>query len=191
MEINTVTGGFVAACWFVFYAVWIIAAFSTRRTTVRLGHRSGWRLAVLAIVVFLLARGRQGAPLARELWTYSPTLGVIADIVTVAGLAIAIWARAVLGAFWSANVVLKEQHAVVDRGPYGYVRHPIYSGVLLMVLGTVILWGRINALVLFVVVFAGLSVKARLEERLLSEHLAGAYREYKSRVRFALIPWVL
>ena len=66
-------------------------------------------------------------------------IGSVADILTGAGLIVALWARTILGTNWSSNVVLKEQHELIERGPYRFVRHPIYTGVLLMVLGTVTL----------------------------------------------------
>jgi uncharacterized protein (TIGR03435 family) len=126
-----------------------------------------------------------------SLWSVSLAVVVVADVVTVVGLAIAIWSRVALGVYWSGNVVVKEAHVIIDQGPYRFVRHPIYSGVLLMLLGTALLSGRLVGLLLFVVAVAGLTAKARLEERLLSEHFPVEYASYKTRVKRTLVPWLL
>lgn len=77
---------------------------------------------------------------------------------------------------------------MIERGPYRFVRHPIYTGVLLMVLGSVTLWGRMEWLGISI---AGLSVKARREERLLTKHFPEAYPRYRERVKAAIIPFVI
>jgi protein-S-isoprenylcysteine O-methyltransferase Ste14 len=189
MEI--LVGRFVALCWLAFLVVWLVAAFRTKRTVER---RRGVGLAWLwpLVVGLLWSSNRQDMGLlTARLWSYTATLGVVAVVITSAGLLIALWARTALGALWSSSVVLKEGHAVVDQGPYRYVRHPIYSGVLLMILGSVMLWGRLIALLLFVLAFTALWIKLRREERLLTTYLSAAYLRYKSRVKSALVPFVL
>jgi protein-S-isoprenylcysteine O-methyltransferase Ste14 len=180
-------GQFVALCWLTFFLVWLIAAFRTNRPTTRRGQPSRWWFWLLAVGVVPLLRQGSGLFTVR-LWSFSPVLGVVADGVTLAGLVVALWARTTLGDLWSSGVVLKEEHAIIDHGPYHYVRHPIYSGVLLMVLGTTLLSGSLLA---FLVAFFLLWVKSRQEERLLTEHLREAYSCYRSRVKSALIPGVL
>ncbi len=125
------------------------------------------------------------------LWPFTPAAGIVGDALALAGLVLSVWARITLGTNWSANVVVKEDHAIIDRGPYRSVRHPIYSGVLLMILGTAVLWGTLAGFLLLVVALAGFAVKARSEERLLTEYLGDSYSDYKRRVRWAVIPRVL
>jgi protein-S-isoprenylcysteine O-methyltransferase Ste14 len=120
----------------------------------------------------------------RTLWT-----GLLADAIVLAGLAVSLWARTTLGGNWSASVTFKENHELIERGLYRYVRHPIYSGLLLMVLGAAILFGRLFGFIALVIVFLGFWFKSRQEERLLTRHFPEAYPSYKSRVR-ALIPFV-
>jgi protein-S-isoprenylcysteine O-methyltransferase Ste14 len=120
-----------------------------------------------------------------EKWRHLP------DATTIIGLLIALWARRELGPNWSSSVVFKEQHELIERGPYRFVRHPIYSGVLLMLLGTMVVWGRLVGVVALLVIIAGLSVKASLEERLLARHFPEAYARYRRRVRAAVIPFVI
>jgi protein-S-isoprenylcysteine O-methyltransferase Ste14 len=86
-------------------------------------------------------------------------------------------------------VTLKENHELIQRGPYRVVRHPIYSGLLLMILGTAILVGKLGGFVVLAFSFCGLWVKLRREEALLTEQLPG-YSEYMRGTR-ALIPFVL
>jgi protein-S-isoprenylcysteine O-methyltransferase Ste14 len=90
---------------------------------------------------------------------------------------------------WSYDVVLKEDHEVIERGPYAYVRHPIYSGVLLMVLGSAVISGRCSAFIVLAVLFIGFWFKSLEEERLLTDHFPVEYKKYKQRVK-AFIPFV-
>jgi len=184
-------GRFIAACWVLFFVVWLIAALFAKRTIER--SRSWGRPIVWIVALLLLATRGRWTPLSSgvSLWRTTPTLAVVAAAVTAAGLSIAFWARAVLGGNWSGAVVLKEQHELIDRGPYAFVRHPIYTGVLLMVLGTVTFWGTRDGLILFAVMVAGLMVKAQREERLLTTHFPDVYPRYSARVRARIIPFVL
>jgi protein-S-isoprenylcysteine O-methyltransferase Ste14 len=184
-------GPFIAVCWLAFFAVWIIAAFFTKRTAERAGWWSGWWI-WLALAAIIVAR-RRSLPFSGGaiLWHPTPAVGIVADTITSVGLLVTVWARVVLGGNWSSNVVLKERHELIQRGPYRVVRHPIYTGVLLMLLGTMLLWGRVVGVVLFGISVAGLSVKASLEERLLMKHFPETYQRYRERVKAAIIPFVV
>jgi protein-S-isoprenylcysteine O-methyltransferase Ste14 len=105
----------------------------------------------------------------------------------VAGLAFAAWARIHIGRFWSSAVVLKAGHALIRGGPYALTRHPIYTGLLLAVTGTVLARDSIAGLLGWALVLAGFVVKLRQEERLLLEHFGPAYQAYQAEVP-ALIP---
>lgn len=185
-------GLFIAACWASFLTFWLIAALSTKRTVER---QSGWwRMVPLLAAVAVMLVQRSGGPLAQlvgaSLWQDTLPVGILADVLSAVGLAIMLWARVTLGGNWSGNVVLKENHELIERGPYRFVRHPIYSGLLLMYFGTAIYFARVGTLIALVAVVAGLLVKARQEERLLTRHFPQAYTSYKARVP-ALIPFML
>ena len=184
-------GRFIAACWVVFFSVWFIAAWFTKRTVER--SRSWVRWVVWIVAILLVASRSDWRPFmaGASLWRATPGLGAVAAAVTAAGLSIALWARAILGGNWSGAIVLKEQHELIDRGPYAFVRHPIYTGVLLMVIGTVTFWGTRAGVILFAMMVAGLMVKASREERLLTKHFPELYPRYRARVRARLIPFVL
>jgi protein-S-isoprenylcysteine O-methyltransferase Ste14 len=188
---TTSAGQFIAVCWLTFFIVWIVAAFWTKRTVERAGWWSGWWMWVI-LAAFVLSR-RRAVPFAggATMWHATETLGIVADVIAGIGLFVALWARASLGTNWSADVVFKERHELIERGPYRFVRHPIYTGVLLMLFGTVILSGRLMGLILLGISIVGLSVKARREERLLTRRFPEAYRRYRAKVKAAIIPFVI
>jgi protein-S-isoprenylcysteine O-methyltransferase Ste14 len=94
-----------------------------------------------------------------------------------------------LGGNWSGRVTIKEGHTLEKRGPYAIVRHPIYSGLLLAVLGTAIAFREIRGLIAVALVFAMLLMKSRMEERFMMEEFGSVYRDYGRQVK-ALIPFV-
>jgi protein-S-isoprenylcysteine O-methyltransferase Ste14 len=94
-----------------------------------------------------------------------------------------------LGALWSGNITTKQAHRVVDSGPYGIVRHPIYTGILLAAYATAAAKGTIPGVLGALLVTVGLWMKARLEETWLKAELGGdAYGTYRQRVPM-LIPF--
>jgi protein-S-isoprenylcysteine O-methyltransferase Ste14 len=100
-----------------------------------------------------------------------------------AGLLFTWWARIHLGRLWSANVSRKADHRVVDTGPYGIVRHPIYTGIIIASIATATLRGTVLSWVGASLMTLGWVVKARMEETFLREQLgAAAYDEYARRV---------
>jgi protein-S-isoprenylcysteine O-methyltransferase Ste14 len=114
------------------------------------------------ILIYLFCHGL--APRAgMELWPHTLAAGIAGDIVALAGLVIVLWARTALGGNWSSTVVIKENHEFVTRGPYAVVRHPIYGGVLLMILGLAIDYGHLAWFVVFCCCLVGLSFKAQFE----------------------------
>lgn len=115
---------------------------------------------------------------------------VLGIMLCAAGIGIAIWARRTLGTNWSGMVTLKEEHELVRRGPYGYVRHPIYSGVFLAAAGTFLaLTPTVPAVICLGLLFVGFRLKSLHEERLLSEIFPDQYPRYRREVR-ALVPFV-
>jgi len=151
---STLAGQFILLCFEIFFLFFLVSAFFTKRTIARGGQ--GWRMAVLiiALVAFVLSpRIRNPLDASRVLWPQTLAVGIIADIVTVLGLIVVLWARVTLGGNWSAWVVLKENHELIERGPYAYVRHPMYYGSLLMMLGWAILYGRVTGFALWIICF--------------------------------------
>src|SRR5215813_8580932 len=119
--------------WAALGIYWVLSALRTKRTEVNEARTSRLlRLALLCAMftVLLTDRGRVGV-LAQRFVPESAGLRVTGIAVTIAGLSLAAWARHHLGANWSDKVVLKVDHELIRTGPYSFLRHPIYSGVLL------------------------------------------------------------
>jgi protein-S-isoprenylcysteine O-methyltransferase Ste14 len=181
----------VPICWVTFGIVWIVGAFTAKPVAAGQGIWRRWCYRLVFVALLVAITGRSTRTMTIDLGSVAWAVLMSADVITVVGLVIAVWSRVALGVYWSGIVVVKEGHVIIERGPYRFVRHPIYLGVLLMVLGTAVLWGSRSGLVIFVVVLAGLGAKARFEERLLSARLPAEYGAYKTRVKYALVPWVL
>ena len=126
-------------------------------------------------------------------WLQGPLLAIppgatwVAVGVLLAGFAFAWWARLHLGRNWSGTVTLKADHALVRSGPYGITRNPIYTGLLLSLVATVLLRNDVAAVIGFALILTGLLIKIRQEERLLAGHFGPAYAAYRADVP-ALVP---
>jgi protein-S-isoprenylcysteine O-methyltransferase Ste14 len=178
--------------WLLWCLYWGIAAFSAkpaRRTepmASRLSHNIPLALGILLLVSPLSA----GTALRRHFLLPSFATFWIAALCLLLGLGFSIVARRSLGGNWSSTVTLKQEHTLTRSGPYRIVRHPIYSGILLAVLGGVIArgeWRDLIALALFVAAFLR---KIRIEERFMLAQFGDAYIRYQREVA-ALIPGLL
>jgi protein-S-isoprenylcysteine O-methyltransferase Ste14 len=184
------TTRFAIGCWGVGIAFWILSAFSVKRTKAQqpLLHRLCYFVLTAAAAILLNGSARM-TNWNRAIFPHTVVTGILGDFLLLVGLFIAVWARITLGSNWSAKVTLKENHELIQRGPYRVVRHPIYSGLLLMILGTAILIGQVGGFVVLGFCACGLWVKLRREEAWLTKHLP-EYSEYMRRTR-ALVPFVL
>lgn len=113
----------------------------------------------------------------------------MAIALAAAGAGLAVWARLSLGTNWSARVTIKQQHELVRSGPYAVVRHPIYSGLLLMVLGTAVEIGQVRGFLALALAFTGWFLKSRTEDAFMEQHFGGEYLQYKQQVK-GLIPGI-
>jgi protein-S-isoprenylcysteine O-methyltransferase Ste14 len=179
----------VAVLWGTWLLIWWLAALRTARTVI---HQSpGSRLAHSvwiwggALLLFMDAR-RLRPPLTTPLPT-TAWIGWVGAALVAAGLGYAIWARVHLGRFWSATVTLKAEHLLIRTGPYTITRHPIYTGLLLALIGSVLVRGNVAGVAGFGLVAIGLMLKVRQEERLLTEHFGEDYRAYQAEVP-AVVP---
>lgn len=190
-EMSDPTWLFIELCWIAWLIYWGVMAFSTKPTIER-GGFIGYRLVALILVLGWVLAGRL-LHLSSHSWLWQTTfaLGVVSDCIVLAGAAFTVWARITLGRNWSAEVTFKQDHELIESGPYALARHPIYTGLIAMGLGTAINYGRVIGFVLlFAICGAVLWWKARQEERIMSRHFPDAYTGYKMRVR-AIIPFVL
>ena len=117
-----------------------------------------------------------------QLWRPAPALGWAICALCAAGFAFTWWARLTLGDLWSGSVSRKEEHEIVERGPYRLVRHPIYTGLISSAFALAIQIGETGPLAGAALLALGFFLKARLEERFLAEQLGqGAYADYRRR----------
>ena len=179
----------VAICWLAFFASWAILA-------AVLGGGSGRKPRVvtgLVIRLLIAAALVLGAIYANRSSTQvfdvdTGDLAAAGAVVCVVGLAFAIWARVTLGANWGMPRTLHENPELVTSGPYRYVRHPIYTGMAAMFIGTTLVepYAAIPAvLVILYSVFSALR-----EEKDMQRQFPDAYREYRKRSKF-LVPFLI
>jgi protein-S-isoprenylcysteine O-methyltransferase Ste14 len=176
--------------WVAWTVSWLLAGLWSARTAVRtpLATAAPYRILQAVGVVMLFA------PRPPENWLPSWPVGdallwAMTGLV-VAGLAFCWWARLHLGRLWSGTVTRKEGHHVVDTGPYALVRHPIYTGLIIASFATAVARGGLTPLAGAGVVTAAWCIKARIEERLLSDELGEeAYAAYAARTPM-LVPFL-
>jgi protein-S-isoprenylcysteine O-methyltransferase Ste14 len=177
--------------WCAWALYWLISSIGNKATRRRepLGSRLAHVLPLLIGGVLLGVRELPwAAALGMRLWPRSFPVYCVGFVILIAGLGFAVWARMHLGRNWSGAVTVKQGHELIRTGPYGYVRHPIYTGILAGVIGTAICSGTLRALLGFVIIAAALTRKLRKEEEFMREVFPGQYQQYCAAVP-ALIPF--
>lgn len=178
--------------WVVLLVVWSIGFFGNKRT---LKHES--RFDQYVVIVLLILSGSLmfspgSTPALAAIRVVPGALGFawLGVGLTALGVAFAIWARVTLGKNWSGAVVtVKERHELVTRGPYAFVRHPIYSGFLLAALGTVMTNGDLGGLIGFALMVLAFALRIPREERFMTEQFPADYPSYKKRVK-TIVPFI-
>lgn len=174
----------LALIWLAWVSSWVIASFWSGRTKT---HVATWNSLIyrLPILCGAILLAPQTAQLLGEKQLYDPgNAGTYAlAVVTVLGISFTWWARIHLGRFWSNAITHKEDHRIIDTGPYGMVRHPIYTGLIVAILATGFAVATVTALLGAVCICFGEWQKARMEEGFLTAELgAEAYALYSRRV---------
>jgi protein-S-isoprenylcysteine O-methyltransferase Ste14 len=170
-------------CWGVVVALWIVGAFSSRRAaSLRqpLGSRELWSVgaAVVSWLIYRVARHQLLRLTTHSWWVEIPGL-----VLLLASTIFTIWARLSLGAMWSLSPnVLKDHHQLRTEGPYGVTRHPIYTGLLGMLLGTALLNGLGAWIGLPLVGAVVFTTRVPIEEGLMSKTFPDDYEHYRRRV---------
>jgi protein-S-isoprenylcysteine O-methyltransferase Ste14 len=175
--------------WLVFVVVWIVMALRTKTTQQRESVSSRLSYTVFVIAAFYLVFGREiTQPWLRiRLFQPSPISNWLGVALTAAGIGFAIWARLYLGGNWSGAVTVKVGHELVRTGPYRLVRHPIYTGLITALLGTGLLRPQMRSLIALVMLYVGLKMKSKIEERTMIETFGAQYEQY-SQSTGAIIP---
>jgi len=183
--------GVISGLWLVPIVYWFVSAIGAKRSVSRpwaWQRELGLRLGILALVLLVLrlsALYRTPLELRSYLINTNVPMGVLGVVLCALGVGSAIWARAYLGRNWGLPMSQKESPALVTTGPYAYVRHPVYTGFLLAMLGSAIgeslVW--LLPLLVFGIYF---SYSARREEKILLTQFPEQYSLYRKRTKMML-----
>ncbi len=177
-----------AVLWTAWAISWGVAARWASKPEARSPARQQWFYWALVAVGTVLIGLNFATGTARVDWMPFGTMQQILLVVALAGLGVTWWARIHLGTLWSGTVTRKAHHKVIKTGPYAIVRHPIYSGLSLAIVATVLLRPGWLGLIGAAAIIASFVIKYRLEERLLMEELGPEYKTYRKQVA-ALVPF--
>lgn len=174
--------------WIAFLAVWFTWALKTKPVKSRESVVSRLSYALPTVAAAYTMSGR-----IEPRWLHIPIfpaslwLQLLAVLITAVGIGFAVWARAYLGGNWSSSVTVKVGHELVHTGPYRWVRHPIYSGLILGLFGTALAQRKVGGLVAVALFYIGFKIKSRIEERAMTSTFGTEYDEY-CRSTGAIIP---
>lgn len=183
--------GLLALIWIGWLASWLAASFWAVRAKRRVMAADSltYRLPIFAGGILLTPWVAKTLSV-RPLWAIGDGGIYALAVVVLAGCLLTWWARIHLGLLWSSAITRKEGHRVIETGPYRFVRHPIYTGLIAAILATGAAVGTVTALVGAALIALGLCIKARMEERFLSIELGvDAYAPYRRRVPM-LVPFL-
>lgn len=173
--------------WLVFWVGWLVAAFTAKTSRGGWSQFAGARIILIAGVAYIIRQNWIGG--GKSGIVHSPVLAGVGLALWVAGLGVAVWARLYIGRNWGMPMTRREHPDLVTTGPYRYVRHPIYSGIILAFIGTAL--ATTLAALIAVVLMGGFFIfSATREERFLAKEFPDTYPEYKAHSKM-LIPFLL
>jgi protein-S-isoprenylcysteine O-methyltransferase Ste14 len=172
--------------WAAFGIYWLAASVGVKSGRTRWGRLAGSRVAIILILLLLV---RLKFFKGRHTVVSDPLLQGIGFVLFVLGLALAIWARAYLGHNWGMPMTEKADPELVTTGPYSSIRHPIYSGIILAMIGTAV---AVSVYWLIAVVLIGgyFIYSAVMEERYMTRVLPDTYPRYQQETKM-LIPYIV
>jgi len=181
-QLNLLAVVAVAGCWGAFALAWLAGAIyyesraPAERTRTWLGSTTWIGVIVVTVVRFAVPRADW-----RSLTVQTPWVRLLGLAILLAATALTLWARLALGTMWSAAPAVKQEHELRTSGPYAVTRHPIYTGLLGMLLGSGLLAGAGLWIVAFPVFLVLLQFKIGLEERLMLAEFPDDYPRYRRR----------
>ncbi|MCL4437677.1 isoprenylcysteine carboxylmethyltransferase family protein [Patescibacteria group bacterium] len=180
----------IVVSWLIFLIYWGVSAVGVKKDVRRLSGHYIIRFTIAAIIIFIVILKPSGVErFLNYSWTAPDSiLKNIGAAICALGVALAIWARWHLGKNWSPRPSVKENHELITSGPYRFVRHPIYTGMITALFGSA-LAGSFFWLIIFIVSGAVFVNRVRIEEGLMEQQFPKKYAEYKKRTK-ALIPFV-
>jgi len=179
----------LSIAWLVFWGYWLISAVTSYAPVQRReSHVSRLLYGIFVILSMLILFWAQNNSTYRFV-PDTTAVKVIGVVITFLGLGFAVWARAHLGKYWSGNVTIKVEHKLIRTGPYRWVRNPIYTGIIIAVIGSTVADGELLALLAIVFIAIGFLIKIRMEEKFLLEEFGEAFIQYKKEVK-SLVPFM-
>jgi protein-S-isoprenylcysteine O-methyltransferase Ste14 len=174
-------GSVLGVLWMIFGLYWLVSALSRKKTKKResISQRLRYTLPLAVGLFFLFGSAARRGWLAVRFLPAEPALEWIGVLLAACGVTIACWARYHLGSNWSGVVTLKEGHELIRTGPYRNIRHPIYTGILLAILGTAVSLGEVRGVIAFAIAWLSFYFKARREESFLSQEFGANFAEHQ------------
>lgn len=181
----------IVASWTAFLLYWVVSARMVKAIAERQSLRSALahRLPV-GLGWWLLAYPQWPSPLNSGMIPHTIWVQLLGVAICGYGLFFTLWARRTLAGNWSSDVTFKQNHELIQMGPYRFVRHPIYTGLLMMSLGTAVNFGQLHCWLSIVLTWIGFWIKLTQEEKLLLRHFPDEYPTYQKQVK-ALVPLLL
>ena len=178
---NEVIEYLLIICWGTIFFVWLIGAiYNYFKVPVK--RKKGIPITAFPLILLLWFIVKYIPTSYFELITYKNIwLEIFGSILLVLFTIFTLWSRIALGKMWSGNAQIKENHKLRTEGPYSVTRHPIYTGMLGMLLGTNLIFGFGYSFILFIYVFIIFKVKINSEEKLLLETFGEEYKDYQRR----------
>jgi protein-S-isoprenylcysteine O-methyltransferase Ste14 len=175
--------------WSGLVLIWLASLFWTKRTEHRESFGSRLTYTPLNVLGFylLFSSGMSVHSLQVRIVPANHLVDGVGIVLTLVGVLFALWARLSIGQNWSGSITMKVGHQLIRTGPYAWVRHPIYSGLLLAALGTALVLGQVRGFVAVILLWLSFLIKSRLEERFMRTLFGSEYDNY-SRSTGALVP---
>lgn len=166
--------------WATLGAVWLLLMFTNKKTQQRdrPGSQILYRAPMLLSYLLAFSPLLWVGVLGHQWIARSSAEQIAGAAMTAAGVLFAIWARLSIGRNWSGVVTVKEEHELIQRGPYAWVRHPIYTGMIVAMIGTALVidrWASVLAVVILTVSFI---FKSRVEEQFMRRTFGEQYDAY-------------
>ena len=178
----------IYASWILFGVYWFASAFSAKKTEKRepSAERLGHMILMATGYILLFQRNGNWGILNHRFLRDTLWIAWLGAAITFAGVLFAVWARWNLGKNWSAAVTIKQGHQIIRTGPYAHIRHPIYTGMLIGIIGTALAIGEYRGLLAFAIILFGFYRKARKEEKFLAANFGQPFLEHKRHTGFFL-----
>jgi len=167
--------------WNALLIVWIVMWFGMKQAKKSETPRERLQHVIPVVLAFWLLFGNNHAILDTKLIPQTPLVLWVGILMTALGVVISIWARLSLGANWSGMVVLKQGHELVRKGLYRWIRHPIYTGILLGFIGTSMIKSHAQGWLGFAILLLSFYFKARREENFLRQEFGEGFEEHQRR----------